>query len=273
MSDRRAGEAAVSGRAKTVGVVASLVGVTVRTLHHWDEIGLAGPSERTAAGYRIYTDADIARIHRVLVYRELGVSLEEIARLLEADSEKAAESLLQQRDRLRERIRELERMARALDRMAQARQEGVLLSAEEQVAIFGEDWQPSWAAQARERWGDTRQWAQFAERAADRTAQDWRLVTEEVRALEADLAEALRAGVEPASEEANALAERHRASMGVYFNCTHSMQVILGRTNVDDPGFRAHYDGLAPGLAVWLRDVIDANARAHGVDPRAAVWE
>src|SRR5699024_2103195 len=62
--------------AKTVGAVASLVGVTVRTLHHWDEIGLAGPSERTAAGYRLYTAADVARIHRVLVYRELGVSLD-----------------------------------------------------------------------------------------------------------------------------------------------------------------------------------------------------
>lgn len=267
------GNSAMGGRAMTVGAVASCVGVTVRTLHHWDEIGLAGPSERTAAGYRIYTAADIARIHRVLVYRELGVSLEEIAQLLEADAETATESLLQQRDRLRERIRKLERMAEALDRMAEARQEGVLLSADKQVAIFGDDWQPSWAGQARERWGDTRQWAQFAERAAERTAEDWRLVTEEVRALNTDLVEALRAGIEPGSREANALAERHRASMGVYFDCTHSMQVILGQTNVDDPGFRAHYDGLAPGLAVWLRDVISANARAHGVDPGTAVWE
>ncbi len=273
MSGSEAGDRAVSYRAKTVGVVASLVGVTVRTLHHWDAIGLAGPSERTAAGYRIYTAADIARIHRVLVYRELGVSLEEIARLLEADAEEATESLLQQRDRLRERIHKLERMAEALDRMAEARQEGVLLSAEEQVAIFGEDWQPSWAAQARERWGDTRQWAQFAERAAEKTAEDWQLVTEEVRALNTDLVQALRAGLEPGSQEANALAERHRASMSVYFDCTHSMQVILGRTNVDDPGFRAHYDGLAPGLSVWLSDVIDANARAQGVDPQTAVWE
>lgn len=261
------------GRARTVGVVASLVGVTVRTLHHWDEIGLAGPSGRTAAGYRIYTAADISRIHRVLVYRELGVSLEEIARLLEADADEAADSLIQQRDRLRERIRTLELMAQALDRMAEARQKGVLLSAEEQVAAFGEHWRPAWAAQARERWGHTRQWAQFAERAAEKTAEDWRLVTAEVRALDADLVEALRAGVEAGSREANALAERHRASMGVYFGCTHSMQVILGQTNVDDPGFRAHYDGLAPGLSVWLRDVINANARAHGVDPRTAVWE
>ncbi|MFE9244166.1 MerR family transcriptional regulator [Nocardiopsis sp. NPDC006938] len=260
-------------RATTVGVVASLLGVTVRTLHHWDEIGLARPSERSAAGYRIYTAEDVARIHRVRVYRDLGVSLEEIARLLDADAEEAARSLLHQRDRLRGRVRELERMAEALERLARARQEGVLLSAREQIDVFGAHWQPSWAARARERWGATRQWAQFAERAANRTAEDWRLVAQRVRALDADLAEAVRTGVAPASTEANALAERHRESMGAYFDCTHSMQVILAQTNVDDPGFRAHYDGIASGLAVWLRDAVNANARAHGVDPENALWE
>ena len=257
----------------TVGAVASLVGVTVRALHHWDEIGLAGPSGRTAAGYRLYTAADVARVHRVLVYRELGGSLEETARLLEADAEQAAGTLLRQRDRLRDRARELDRMADALDRMARARQEGILLSAEEQVRIFGEDWQPSWAADARERWGDTRQWAQFDERAAKRTAEDWRRVAEEVEGLDSDLAEALREGVEPGSARADALAERHRGAMSAHFDCTYSMQVILGQKNVDDPGFRAHYDGLEPGLAVWLRDVINANARARGIAPETAAWE
>lgn len=257
----------------TVGAVASLVGVTVRTLHHWDEIGLAAPSDRTAAGYRLYTASDIARLHRVLVYRELGVSLEETARLLEADADEAAEALLQQRDQLRERIRRLERMADSLDRMAEARREGVLLSPQEQVEIFGRDWQPSWAAGARERWGDTRQWAQFAERAADRTAEDWQRIAETVQALNTDLAQALRAGIEPGSEQAAALAERHRGSMDVYFDCTHSMQVILGRLNVDDPAFRSNYDNIEPGLAVWLSEAIDANARAHGVDPETAAWE
>jgi MerR family transcriptional regulator, thiopeptide resistance regulator len=258
---------------KTVGAVASLVGVTVRTLHHWDEIGLACPSGRSTAGYRLYTAADIARVHRVVVYRELGVSLEETARLLEAGAEEATGSLLRRRDELRERIRKLEGMADALDRMAAARNEGVLLSAEEQVEIFGRDWEPAWAARARERWGGTAQWAQFAERAAERTAEDWQRIAEAVEALHTDLAAALRAGVEPGSEQAGALAERHRGSMCVYFDCTHSMHVVLGRMNVHDPEFRANYDNIEPGLAVWLSHAVDANARAHGVDPETAGWE
>ncbi|WP_253799061.1 MerR family transcriptional regulator [Nocardia amikacinitolerans] len=256
----------------TVGAVASLVGVTIRTLHHWDSIGLVHPSERTDAGYRRYTAADLARIHRVLVYRELGVPLGDIAALLDAQAADALAALRTQRDQLRERGAHLRRMGDALDRMIEARESGILLSAEEQVAIFGEHWQPSWAAEARDRWGDTVQWAQYAERAAGRTAEHWQQIAEDVDALHTELGAALRAGVMPGSEQANALAERHRASLGVYFDCTHSMHVCLGRTYATDPGFATFYDGIETGLSAWLRDIIDANARANGVDPDSATW-
>ena len=63
----------------TVGQVAELVGVTVRTLHHYDDIGLLVPSERSRAGYRLYTDRDLARLQQVVVYRRLEMPLEEIA--------------------------------------------------------------------------------------------------------------------------------------------------------------------------------------------------
>ena len=69
--------------ARTVGAVAALTGVSVRTLHHYDHIGLVVPSVRTAAGYRDYTDADIERLHLVLVYRSAGLPLEEIRTLLD----------------------------------------------------------------------------------------------------------------------------------------------------------------------------------------------
>src|SRR5829696_4620451 len=67
----------------TVGRVAELSGVTIRTLHHYDEIGLLSPGGRSAAGYRIYEDSDIERLQRVLFYRELGFALEEIATIVD----------------------------------------------------------------------------------------------------------------------------------------------------------------------------------------------
>ena len=83
----------------TVGQVAGLVGVSVRTLHHWDEIGLVVPSARSWAGYRLYGPDDVARIHRVLVYRETGMTLAEVARVLDDPGADAEAHLVRQRRR------------------------------------------------------------------------------------------------------------------------------------------------------------------------------
>ena len=82
--------------AKTVGAVAALTGVSVRTLHHYDHIGLVVPSVRTPAGYRGYTDADIERLHLVLVYRSVGLQLEEIRTLLDDGGADVLEHLQRQ---------------------------------------------------------------------------------------------------------------------------------------------------------------------------------
>ncbi|WP_255364986.1 MerR family transcriptional regulator [Cellulosimicrobium sp. I38E] len=259
--------------ALTVGDAARAVGVTVRTLHHWDAVGLVRPSERTAAGYRLYSPSDVARLRRVVAYRELDVSLEDIPELLDAPGDDAVDALRRHRTLLGERIARMERTAQALDRLVEARERGLLLTPAEQVALFGATWDPAWPAEARERWGDTPQWAQYAERSADRSLDDWRDLADGVAALEADLAAACREGAAPSSPRGIALAERHRASIGAHFDCTPARHVCLARRFVEDDGFRAHYDGLAPGLAAWLRAAVEANARAHGVDPATASWD
>lgn len=256
----------------TVGRAAKLVGVSVRTLHHWDSIGLVRPSGRTWAGYRVYSSEDIARIHRVLVYRELGFELARIGRILDDPEVDPAEHLRRQREQLLEQIDRLRSMVGSVDRMLEAGHRGIQLTPEQQVEIFGTDWRPEWVTGAEKRWGDTEQWAQYAERAAELAPSDWEQVAADTRGLDADLVAAKHSGSAPGSAVANALAERHRALMSTYFDCTHAMQVCMGRMFVEDPGFAAHYNGLEPGLAVWLRDVLFANARANGVDPETAEW-
>ncbi|WSF97495.1 MerR family transcriptional regulator [Nocardia vinacea] len=250
----------------TVGAAAARMGVTIRTLHHWDAIGLVCPTERTDAGYRLYTSADLARVDRVLIYRELGVPLDEIKTVLDAPAIDATSSLRRQRDELRERAARLQRMADGMDRLIEARESGIRLSAEEQVEIFGAHWQPTWTAQAHDRWGDTAEWAQYAERAADRTAEDWQQIADTVDALNADLAAAYRAGVLPGSDEANALAERHRGSIDAYFDCTPAMHICIARTYLSDPNYTTFFDTLAPGLTPWLSAIIHANASRSRMD-------
>src|ERR1700754_394820 len=148
----------------TVGAAASLVGVTVRTLHHWDTIGLVRPAGRAPRGYRVYAAAASARIHRVLLYRELGLPLDRIGGVLDDPAPDPAAPLQEQRAQLMDRIARLHRMVDAVDRMIDAADRGILLSPEEQVAIFGTEWRPEWAEQARERYGHTPQWRAYAER-------------------------------------------------------------------------------------------------------------
>ena len=95
-------EAAV---AYTVGQVAQELGVTVRTLHHYDRIGLLVPSERSTSGYRLYTDADLERLAHIVVYRRLEMPLDEIARVLESGD--ASTHLRRQRDAVIARLGEL----------------------------------------------------------------------------------------------------------------------------------------------------------------------
>src|SRR3954454_24783320 len=100
--------------ANTVGAVAALTGVSVRTLHHYDHIGVVAPSVRTPAGYRGYTDADIERLHLVLVYRSVGLPLDEIRTLLDHETADVVELrrqhalLLEQAERLDHTIKAVE---------------------------------------------------------------------------------------------------------------------------------------------------------------------
>ncbi|WP_428963105.1 MerR family transcriptional regulator [Micromonospora fluostatini] len=257
----------------TVGQVSTHLGVTVRALHHWDEIGLARPSLRTTAGYRVYTAADLERLHRIVVYRELGLGLDRIRAILDDPTADVPGALRAQRAQVAARIDRLQQLDAGLDRMIDAHERGLLLTVEQQAAIFGPGWNPDWPAQARQRYGDTAQWSQYAERSATRGPQEWQAISDAVASLDRALADAMDAGVAPGSPEANHLVERHRdVFASAYFPLSRQMQVCLGRRYDADPAFAAHYDGIRPGLARWLRRVIDASARAHGIDPDTATW-
>jgi DNA-binding transcriptional MerR regulator len=257
----------------TVGQASARLGVTVRALHHWDDIGLARPSLRTAAGYRLYTAGDLERLHRIVVYRELGLGLDRIRAVLDDSTADVPDALRAQRKQVTERIDRLQQLGAGLDRMIDAHEHGLLLTVEQQAAILGPRWNPDWPAQARQRYGATTQWQQYAERSAARGPEEWQTVADEVADFDRALGDAMDAGVEPGSPEANQLVERHREVFASYFPLTGQMQVCLARMYEADPGFAAHYDGIRAGLATWFRRTVDAAARAHGIDTDTATWQ
>ena len=133
----------------TVGQVADELGVTVRTLHHYDEIGLLHPSERTPAGYRLYTEEDLERLQNIVVYRRLGFPLEEIGELLDTGGADLESHLRRQRAAVMSRLDELGELVTAIDRALEKEMSGLKLTKEEQQELFGDGYSEEYAGGGR----------------------------------------------------------------------------------------------------------------------------
>ncbi|BBC35559.1 Transcriptional activator TipA [Streptomyces graminofaciens] len=249
----------------TVGQVAGFAGITVRTLHHYDEIGLLVPSERTHAGHRRYGDADLDRLQQILFYRELGFPLDEVATLLDDPQADPQTQLRRQYALLTARIEKLRKMAAAVEHAMEARKMGINLTPEEKFEVFGDKDPEEHAEEAERRWGGTEAYAESQRRAASYTKDDWKRMQAEVASW-GERYDALMAVGEPATgQRAMDMAEEHRQHITKWFyECTYEIHQGLAEMYVSDERFKEFYDSMRPGLAEHLREAITANAaRRH----------
>ena len=248
-----------------VGEVAALAGVTVRTLHHYDRIGLLSPSGRTAAGYRQYAPADLDRLHQVLLYRELGFPLEEVATLLDDPSADPGAHLRRQHRLLRDRLDRTSAMVAAVEKEMEARSMGIPLTPEERFEVFGEHDPARYEAEVSQRWGETDAYAQSKRKTAAYSKDDWVQITAEQEEIGARFVRAMQSGAAADSDEAMDVAEAHRQSITRnFYDCPPEMHAGLGRMYVEDERFTATYEAMAPGLAQYVSTAVQANAARQG---------
>jgi DNA-binding transcriptional MerR regulator len=245
----------------TVGAVARLAGVTVRTLHHYDAIGLLNASGRSEAGYRRYADADLDRLQRILFYRELGFGLDEIKTVMTDGDADAAAHLRRQHAMLLDRIGRLQRMAAAVEKAMEARTMGISLTPEERFEVFGDHDPDEYAAEVKERWGDTDAYRESQRRVARYSKADWQRIKAQGQAAIEQVVAAMRAGRPADSPQAMDGAEAHRRQIDdAFYPLSHEGHVGLAEMYLADPRFTATYEKIAPGLAQYLHDAIQANA-------------
>jgi MerR family transcriptional regulator, thiopeptide resistance regulator len=245
----------------TVGKVADLSGVTIRTLHHYDEIGLLSPGGRSASGYRLYEETDLDRLRHILFYRELGFDLKEISTIMDDPNTDLLGHLRRQRGLLVDRIGGLNAMVDAIDYEMEARTMDIRLTQEERFEVFDEFRPEDYAEEAERRWGETESYKESRRRVSKYRKEDWQRLKAEEEQIRARLAAAFEGGLTPDSEEAMAAAEAHRRHIGRWFyECGHEMHRGLTDMYVSDERFRSHYDTQTPGLAAFIRDAAHANA-------------
>jgi DNA-binding transcriptional MerR regulator len=239
----------------TVGEVATLTRVSVRTLHHYDDIGLLRPGGRSGSNYRLYTAADLARLWRILAYRELGFALADIADLLGAAGDAELAALRRQAALLRERARHAQDTLAQIEAFIRAaeRGEGVPTLTRDDIKQVFDGFDPhAHEAEAQERWGDTDAYRQSRARTARYTRADWEAVRAEMDAIAAAYVALMDRGVPADSPAAQEVASRHHAHIHArYYEAPPALMRGLAQMWVQDERFTRNIDRARAGLAAY----------------------
>lgn len=257
---RRSGQGMATEGMHTVGSVSTLAGVSVRTLHHYDEIGLLSPSARSDAGYRLYSHVDLERLQQVLFFRELGFALGEIRAIMLDPAFDRRRALESQRRLLAEKTERASALLAAVDDAIAAIEEGRTMDKDEMFEVFGDFDPTQYEDEVEERWGHTDAYKESARRTARYTKQDWERFKAEAEEINTALVSAFDRRIPPDDSEVIDIAERARLQIDRWFYpCSREMHANLGRMYLADPRFTKTYEDMRTGLAQYWCDAILAN--------------
>ena len=234
---------------------AKLTGVSVRTLHYYDEIGLLKPALVDAQnGYRFYDENSLLRMQEILFYRELDFPLKSILEILSSPDYDKQKALAEQRKLLELKKERLERIIDALD--------GATKGKITMTAFDNSDYETArkqYEAQAKERWGETDAYKEHAEKTAKYTKDKWQEVNDGLMAVFTKFAECKNNGHTSDSNEAQALVKELQDYITEnYYTCTNEILAGLGLMYVADERFKANIDKNGDGTAEFVREAIES---------------
>ena len=246
-------------KAYTVSQLAKMAGVSVRTLHHYDHIGLLKPSSRTQAGYRLYERQDLLRLQQILFFRELDLPLNEIQSILDDPEFDQIRSLESHRRQLQGRMERLARLLSTIDKTIQRLTEDEMtLTDEELYEGFTPEQIERYKREAREMYGPELV-AESERRVRSMSKAQWNAVKEEGDQVTRAIAET--ADRAPGDPQVQALIARHYAWIERFYPASAEVYRGLGRGYAEHPDFRRFYDKYRPGLADFMQA-----AMAHYAD-------
>lgn len=235
---------------RTVKEVSELTGVSVRTLHHYDAIGLLKPTNVTEAGYRLYDDAAMEKLHTILLFRELEFPLKEIKQIVDSPNFDPTQALEQQIELLQRQYKHIGRLI-ALACEIQRRGKAAM-----GFEAFDKSEIEQYKQEARERWGGTEAYQEYVHRYLRQTPEESQKQGEEVIAFLREIGEIRH--LPPESEAAQQkVKELQQLFTRNFYTCTKQILSALGEMYVDNTRFRQNMDEeCGEGTAVFLRDAI-----------------
>lgn len=238
-------------RTYTVSQLAKMAGVSVRTLRHYDQIGLLVPSSRSAAGYRQYERRDLLRLQQILFFRELDFPLDEIQAILDDPVFDQVQALEGHRIRLERRMARLTQLLHTIDKtLLQLTEDDMALTDEELYAGFTKEQRERYAREVNERY-DPEVVKATNRRVRKMSRQQWQAVKEEGGNVARDIAAV--ADLPPDAPEVQAFIARHHAWIENFYPANADVYRGLGQMYAEHDEFRAFYEQYRPGLADFMR--------------------
>ncbi len=245
-------------RTYTVKEVARITHLSVRTLHHYDDIGLLVP-ERSRNGYRRYSEQDMLRLQQILIHRSFGLPLEEIGKILDAPEFDPQTALKEQRQKLLERLSDTHRMIASINAALQILATKAPTSMTNLKQIFDGFDPADYEEEAAETWGDTDAFRESARRTKNYGEAEWRSIKLELDGIWTDAAALMQSGATPTSSEALSIAKRHRQHIDRWFYPLDERgHVQLASMWESDARFKANIDKYGDGLAHWVATAVRA---------------
>ncbi len=234
--------------------LAELAGVSVRTLHHYDAIGLLKPMRDLKNSYRKYGERELLRLQQILFLRELEFPLPEIKKIMDSPGFDPAKALADQKALIQLKRKRLDKLIRTIDETIKKLNNEKNMDDKELYSAFSKEEGEKYAAEAKERWGHTEAYRQSMERVKKMTKEDWARISKESDDLMRELVESMPDGI--GSDKVQSLIGRHYASLRNFYEPNLEMYRGLGEMYVADQRFAAYYEKYAPGLAIFMREAI-----------------
>ena len=233
---------------------ADFTGVSVRTLHYYDEIGLLRPAfVDRATGYRFYDENSLLRMQEILFYRELDFSLKSIGEILSSPNYDKSKALNEQKQLLTLKKERLERLISAIDGAVKG---------ENVMKAFDNSEFEKHKAEAKEKWGKTDAYKEHAERTKNYSKQKWNDLAQGMDHIMAEFAVCMRKVERPDSAEAQNLVKMLQNHITEnYYICTNEILAGLGQMYVADERFKNNIDKHADGTATFICEAIQVYCR------------
>lgn len=238
----------------TVKQLAKSAGISVRTLHYYDEIGLLKPSFLKENGYRYYGEKELLKLQQILFFRELEFPLEDIGKIVNASDFDVLGALKDQKQLLELKKKRIEGLLQTIDTTVRSLKGGENMSNDDMYGSFTKDELEKYKEEAKQRWGHTDAYKQSIERTKNWTKEDYKKVEEEGKKLTQSIAEHMNKGIE--SKEVQSLIEQHFNSLRQFYEPSYEMYRGLGKMYVEDHRFTRYYEKFRHGLAQFMCDAI-----------------